>query len=101
MASVITVDVGALRTLVGRINTARAALENDSGLFADGGGNGVEHPKLRSSLGKFDERWSDKRHKISDSLEKTSKAMDNIASSFAEADDELARCVLDDGGGKQ
>lgn len=93
----IAVDTDALRALASRCLTAQDALADDAGVFG-GDGSGIEHPRLRSTLDHFDERWSDKRHTIVDSLGKVSQTMVSVADSFADVDDQLAACVLGEGG---
>lgn len=102
MASSVTgiaVDTDALRTLASRCLTAQDALADDAGAFGSDG-SGIEHPHLRGTLDRFDERWSDKRHTVQDSLGKVSEAMVSVADSFSAVDDQLSSCVVGDQQGR-
>lgn len=86
----ISVDVGALRLLAGRLNVAKQSLVSDTGMFS-GGSNGIEHPVLRRSIDKFEENWSDRRHEIESGLGTTADALRKVSDSFEEVDQKLAQ----------
>lgn len=91
-SATISVDVQGLKDLAGRCRNASVALVSDTGLFSEGT-NGIEHSGLTDAVNRFEERWSDKRHKIKDALEKTATAFVKVAESFDEADQQLARAI--------
>ena len=88
----IQVDVAGLRGLASKMRMVQGSLTSDTGMFHEGA-NGVEHPVLRRSLNRFEERWSDRRHQIHEALGVVAKAFDTTAESFEEADQELARAL--------
>ena len=72
-SATISVDVQGLKDLAGQCRRASSSLVSDTGLFNEGT-NGIEHSGLTAAVNKFEERWSDKRHKIQDALDKSNKA---------------------------
>lgn len=97
-SATISVDVQGLKDLAGQCRRASSSLVSDTGLFNEGT-NGIEHSGLTAAVNKFEERWSDKRHKIQDALDKTATAFVKVAESFDEADKALANALQGGGGG--
>lgn len=88
-SATISVDVQGLKALAGQCRTASSSLVSDTGLFSEGT-NGIEHSGLTAAVNKFEERWSDKRNRIHDALDKTATAFVKVAESFDAADQALA-----------
>lgn len=89
-------DVAAVTELGESLSTVASEFEN-ANTRSDGIAGAVGHEGLAEAVRSFAHNWDDKREKMTENVKSLADAASTVATTFTDADSELAR-ALEEGG---